>query len=186
MKRLVIASILAIILVGGLGLYSLKVLGDVQKRTHELDDAFETRARELRETDGLFPHVPGPHLDPVRFGTWLEIRTEVARVVAPAGSALEQRQRENAALGVLRAELVKRKMGLAEYRAISARYGALLGLPEFAELRRGRAQAPATDAQEKEIEQIRRYARQLGESIDAELLDPVLDRVGGGAGEGKR
>jgi hypothetical protein len=78
------------------------------------------------------------------------------------------------------------------------RWRALLALPEFEELRviwrkrtatrklpEGIALPPAAnDADEKEKEQIRRYARLLEESMDADLLDPVLDGIGKGSGEG--
>jgi len=202
-KGLLVASIVALVIVGGLGLYSLKVLGDVQKRGQELDTAFEARAKELRETDALFPYAPVPHLDPARFPTWLEVRGEVARAFAeraaePASSSFHGRETVNEMLAVLRAGLVERKMSLAEYRATAARWRALLGLPEFAELRKSwRARTAgedrpdglplppaAADAQEKELEQIRRYARLLEGSMDADLMDPLLEKAGGGAGEG--
>jgi hypothetical protein len=203
-KSLLVASIAALVVVGGLGLYSLKVLGDVQRRTRELDEAFDARARELRETDALFPYVPVAHLDPVRFPTWLEVRAEVARELTaraaePASGSIHARETMNGMLALLRGELVERKMSLAEYRAISLRWRALLARPEFEELRAGwrRRTAgperpeglplppPAADAQEKEIEQIRRYARLLEESMDADLMDPLLEKTGGGAGEGR-
>lgn len=199
MKSLLIASIVALVVVGGLGIYSLKVLGDVQKRSKEIDEAFAARARELRETDALFPYAPVPHLDPARFGTWLEARTEIsrallARAAEPAASDFHARESRNVMLAVVRTELVAKKMSLAEYRAISARWRALLGLPEFEELRKtwrgrtaGRDHAEglplpplATDAQEKEIEQIRRYERQLVETMDADLMGPALDQAASG------
>ena len=205
MKSLLIASIVALVIVGGLGIYSLKVLGDVQRRSKDIDEAFAARALELRETDQLFPFAPAPHLDPARFGTWLEARTEIARALVaraaePAASDFHARESRNVMLAVVRTELVARKMSLAEYRAISARWRALLALPEFEELKktwRGRTASrdhpqglplpmSATDAQEKEIEQIRRYERQLVETMDADLMGPSLElaATGGGAGEG--
>ena len=204
MKGLLVASIVALVIVGGLGLYSLKVLGQVQKRGQELDEAFEARAKELRETDGLFPYAPVPHLDPTRFPTWLEVRGEIARAFAgrvaeTASNSFHEKETINEMLAALRAELIERKMSLAEYRATAARWRALLALPEFAEIRKrwrertvgeGRPDGlalppPAADAQEKELEQIRRYARLLEESMDADLLDPLLNRAGGGVGGGR-
>lgn len=205
MKGLLIASIVALVIVGGLGIYSLKVLGDVQKRGQELDEAFESRAKELRETDALFAYAPVPHLDPARFPTWLEVRGEVARAFAeraaePASSSFHGRETANEMLVVLRAGLIERKMSLAEYRTTAARWRALLGIPEFMELRQrwkertagdGRPDGlplppPAADAQEKELELVRRYARVLESSMDADLMDPLLEKAGGGAGEGAR
>ncbi len=204
MKGLLVASIVALVIVGGLGLYSLRVLGDVQRQGRELDEIFEARTKALRETDTLFPYAPIPHLDPARFPAWLEVRGEVgkalaARAAEPASSSLHARETVNEMLVLVRTDLVERKMSLAEYRATAVRWRALLALPEFAELQRSwrRRTAltehpdglplppPAADAQEKELGQIRRYARLLEESMDADLLDPLLERVGGGAGEGK-
>lgn len=205
MKSLLVASIVALVIVGGLGLYSLKVLGDVQKKHQALGEAFDARARELRETDALFPWTPVPRLDPVRFGTWLEARAAIARALVeraaePASGDFHAREATNVMLAVVRTELVAKKMSLAEYRAISGRWHALLGLPEFEALRKswrertaGREHPqglplppPAADAEEKEREQIRRYARQIEESMDADLLGPTLDKaaMGGGTGEG--
>ncbi len=201
MKSLLVASVVALVVVGGLGLYSLKVIGEAARRTEELDKVLDARAKELRETDALFPWAPLPHLDPARFQTWLEARGEIARAfaeraAAPASSSLHARETINEMLAVVREELVERKMSLAEYRATSARWRALLAMPEFAELRAafGRRTAtegqpkgiplppPAADAAEKETEQIRRYARLLEESMDADLMDPLLEKIGRGTG----
>jgi hypothetical protein len=205
MKSLLIASVVAIVVVGGVGIYSLRVLGGFQQRVKEIEAVFELRAKDLRETDEMFPYVPVPHLDPVRFGTWLEARTEIARALGeraaePASGDFHRREATNVMLVVVREELIEREMSLAEYRAISARWRALLGLPEFEGLRKGWRQKtavgdhaeglplppPAADAQEKELEQLRRYARQLEESMDADLLGPSLDKAASGGGAGDR
>jgi len=202
-KGLLIASIVALVVVGGLGLYSLRVIGEAAQRGKELEKAFEERSKELQETDALFPYVPVSHLDPVRFPTWLEVRTAVARELAsraaePSSSDFHARETVNDLLVLLRKELVERKMSLAEYRKTSERWRALLPLPEFEDLQRSwrtetatgkepqglRLPPPAGDAQEKELEQIRRYARQLKDSMDADLMDPLLGRIGEGRGEG--
>jgi len=202
-KGLLIASIVALVVVGGLGIYALKVLGDVQKRGQELDADFEVRAKELRETDALFPCGPVSRLDAARFPTWLEVRGEIARELGaraaePASNSFHARETINGMLVLVRKTLVERKMGVSEYGATAARWRALLALPEFADLQqawrnRTATQAqpgglplppPAADAEEKELDQIRRYARLLEGSMDADLLDPLLGKAGGGAGEG--
>jgi hypothetical protein len=202
-KGLLVASIVALVIVGGLGIYALKVLGDVQQRGQALDEDFEARAKALRETDVLFPCAPVSRLDAVRFPTWLEVRGEVARAFAaraaePASNSFHARETMNGMLVLLRGELVEKQMGLSEYGATAARWRALLALPEFAELQQAWRKRTATDArpeglplpaaaadaEEKELEQIRRYARLLEGSMDADLLDPLLAKVGGGTGEG--
>jgi hypothetical protein len=204
-KKLLVASVVSIVVVGGLGLYVVNVLGGVQKRFRELEAVFETRAKELRETDTLFPYAGGPHLDATRFPAWLEVRTRIAKSFAgrvkEPGDAFHGPETKNDMLAILRSELVERKMSLAEYRATEARWQELLALPEFAELQQSWRERtaywkcpqglplppPAADAQEKELEQIRRYAPQLEESMDADLLAPLLDRVEGkGKGPGGR
>ncbi len=203
MKSLLVASIVALVVVGGLGVYSLKVLGDVQKRGQALDADFEARAKALRETDVLFTCAPVSRLDAARFPTWLEVRTEVAREFAaraaePASNSFHARETINGMLVLVREQLVEKRMGLSEYSATAARWRTLLALPEFEELqqawRKRTATAaqpeglplppPADDAEEKELEQLRRYARLLEGSMDADLLDPLLGRLGGGMGEG--
>jgi hypothetical protein len=202
-KRLLIASVIALVLVGGLGIYSLRVLGDAAQRADELDRAFEAASNALLETDALFPHGPAPHLDATRFPTWLEVRAEVARDVAsrvaePSSGDFHTRETVNGLLRRLREELIERKMSFSEYRATAQRWRELLALGEFGELRASWRKRTATrklpdgialprapaDAQEKEIEQVRRYARLLEESMDADLLDPLLDGIGKGSGEG--
>lgn len=201
MKGLLVASIVALVIVGGLGLYSLKVIGEAALQTEELDKVLDARAKDLRETDALFPYAPVPHLDPARFQTWLEVRGEVARAFAeraaePASNSFHARETINAMLALVRDELVERKMSLAEHRATAARWRALLAVQEFAELRTVWRRRTATegkpdgiplppaaaDAREKELEQIRRYARLLEESMDADLMDPLLEKIGGDAG----
>ena len=202
-KGLLIASIVALVVVGGLGVYALKVLGDFQQREQTLDEDFEARAKELRETDVLFTCAPVSRLDAARFPTWIEVRGEVAREFAaraaePASNAFHARETMNGMLLLVRGKLVEKQMGISEYCATAARWRALLALPEFAELQQAWRKrtatgaqpeglplpAPAADAEEKEIEQIRRYARLLEGSMDADLMDPLLGRVGGGTGEG--
>jgi hypothetical protein len=202
-KSLLVASVVALVVVGGLGIYSLKVLGDLQRRAKEIEEVFVLRAKELRETDEMFPYAPSPRLDPVRFGTWLEARTAISRALAdraaePATSDLHRREATNVMLAIVRQELVEREMSLAEYRAISARWRALLGVPEFEALRKSWRERtaggehadglplprPAADAEEKELEQLRRYARQLEETMDADLMGPALDKAAG-AGDAK-
>jgi tRNA A37 N6-isopentenylltransferase MiaA len=196
-KGLLVASIVALVVVGGLGLYSLKVIGEAARRAEELDKVRDDRAKELRETNALFPYAPLPRLDPARFQTWLEARIDIARALAeraaqPSSNTLHAKETINEMLAVIRGEIVERRMSLAEYRATSARWRALLGLPEFAELsaafsRRTATEGqptgiplppPVADAQEKELEQIRRYARLLEESMDADLMDPLLEKIG--------
>lgn len=203
MKRLLVASVIALVVVGGLGLYSLRVLGEAARRGEELDEAFRKDSKRLLETDTLFPRAPSPHLDAVRFPTWLEVRGGIAKELAtraaePSSSSFHARETRNELLGLLRDGLVERKMGLSEYRDTARRWRALLALPEFQDLRaKWRARTatrsqpeglplpePAADAQEKEIEQIRRYARLLEESMEADLLDPLLEAIGKGPGEG--
>jgi hypothetical protein len=202
-KRLLVASVIALVIVGGLGIYSLRVLGEAARRAGELDKAFDAAAEALVETDGLFPYAGGPRLDPVRFPTWLEVRREMARefaarVAEPSSGSFHARETMNLLLARLREELVERKMGFSEYRATARRWRELLALPEFEDLRgswrrrtatTGRPDGlplpePSKDAQEKELEQIRRYARLLDESMEADLLDEVLAGIGKGRGEG--
>jgi hypothetical protein len=196
-KKLLIVSLVALVAVGGLALYSLKLIGDFGRRDKELREAFAARGEELLGTDRLFPAEPRPHLDPARFQPWLEARGEIARVIATRaaerGNAFHDRETRNQVLALLKEELVERKMGLSEYRATAARWRALLARTEFEALREAWRTAtatkshpeglplppPAGDAQEKEIELIRRYARLLEESMDADLLDPTLDGIGG-------
>jgi hypothetical protein len=63
-KRLLVASVIALVIVGGLGIYSLRVLGDAARRAGELDKAFDAAAKALLETDGLFPSAATPRLTP--------------------------------------------------------------------------------------------------------------------------
>lgn len=196
MKRLLVASIIALVLVGGLGIYSLRVLGEAARRAEDLDKAFEGASKALLETDALFPSTPSPHLDPIRFPTWLEIRTAMARDVAahvaePSSGDFHTRETVNELLHRMRSELVEKKMGLSEYRATARRWRALLALPEFEDLRAawrkrtatrkfpdGLALPPAApDATEKELEQLHRYARLLEDTMDADLLAPLLDDI---------
>jgi hypothetical protein len=202
-KRLLVASVIALVLVGGLGIYSLRVLGEAARRAEDLDKAREAASKALLETDGLFPHAASPRLDPARFPVWLEVRGEVARHVAarvgePSAGDFHTKETVNELLARLREELVGRKMAFSEYRATARRWRHLLALPEFGELqgtwkRRTATRKlpdgiplpePARDAESKEIEQIRRYERLLESSMDADLLDPVLDGIGKGSGEG--
>lgn len=203
MKRLLVASVIALVLVGGLGIYSLRVLGDAARRDQDLEKAFEEASTALLRTNALFPHAWAGRLDPVRFPTWLEVRGEIARSVAtrvaePSSSDFHTRETVNELLESLRVELFERKMSLDEYRATARRWRELLGLPGFEGLRATFAKrtatrklpegialpAPAKDAEEKEIEQVKRYERLLEASMDADLLDPVLEGIGKGPGEG--
>ncbi|MCK6458370.1 MAG: hypothetical protein L6Q95_00570 [Planctomycetes bacterium] len=203
MKRLLVASVVALVLVGGLGIYSLRVLGEAARRAEDLDKAREAASKALLETDDLFPHAGPPRLDPARFPVWLEVRGEVARHVAarvgePSANDFHTKETVNDLLGRLREELLERKMAFSEYRATARRWRQMLALPEFEELRAAWRErtatrklpegialpAPAADAEEKELEQIRRYAPNLRSSMDADLLDPVLDGIGKGPGEG--
>ncbi|HEX5138581.1 MAG TPA: hypothetical protein VFY93_16530 [Planctomycetota bacterium] len=196
MKRLLVASVIALVLVGGLGIYALRVLGDAAQRAGDLDKALDAASKALLETNDLFPYAAAPRLDPVRFPTWLEVRGEMARDVAahvaePSSGDFHTRETVNELLHRMRGELVARKMSLAEYRATARRWRALLALPEFEELRAawrkrtatrkfpgGLALPPAaTDADAKELEQLRRYARVLEDTMDADLLDPLLDGI---------
>lgn len=197
MKRLLAASVVALVLVGGLGIYSLRVLSEAARRTEDLDKAFDTASKALLETNALFPYTAPPHLDPIRFQTWLEVRAEMSRDVAahvaePSSGDFHTRETVNELLHRMRGELVERKMSLAEYRTTAQRWRTLLALPEFEDLRAvwrkrtatgklpdGIALPPAaTDATEKELEQLRRYARLLEDTMDADLLDPLLDQLG--------
>jgi len=202
-KKLLVASVIALVLVGGLGIYSLRVLGEAARRAEDLEKAREAASKALLETDGLFPHSGPARLDPVRFPVWLEVRAEVARRVVerlgePSSNDFHTKETVNDLLRGLREELIEREMGLAEYRATARRWRQLLALPEFEELQaawRKRTATPklpagialptpAKDADEKEIEQVRRYERLLEASMDADLMDPVLDGIGKGPGEG--
>lgn len=194
-------GIVAIVIVGGLGIYSLRVLGEAAQRAKELQEAYEAATKALLQTDELFPHAPEQHLDPLRFPAWLEARRAVAaevasRVAEPSSNDFHTRETINDLLVFLRSELIERKMSLAEYREIAERWRELLALPAFGDLQKSwRTRTatkkqpdglplppPATDAQEKEIEQIKRYERNLLDSMDADLLGPLLDEIGKGPG----
>jgi hypothetical protein len=202
-KKLLVSSVIALVIVGGLGIYSLRVLGEAARHADDLKKAFDAASEALLETDGLFPYAGAPRLDPIRFPIWLEVRGEVARDVAarvaePSSGDFHTRETVNELLGRVREELVERRMSFSEYRATARRWRALLALPEFEELRATWKKrtatrklpdgialpAPAAGAEEKELEQIRRYARLLEASMDADLLDPVLEGIGKGSGEG--
>jgi hypothetical protein len=204
-KKLLVASLVALVVVGGLGIYSLGVIGQAAQRAEELRKMFDARSKELLETDALFPHEPSPHLDAARFPTWLEVRGAIAREIAgravdPSSASFHAQEARNELLALLRGALAERRMGLSEYRDTARRWRALLALPEFEALRaEWRAHTatgahpeglplpePAVDAHEKELEQVRRYARLLGESMQADRLDLVLERIGRGQGEGSK
>jgi len=197
MKKLLILSLVALVAILGLSFYAMKVMGDFHRRDLELREAFDAAAKKLLATDERFPYVARPDLDPARFPVWLEIRKNVATAFAAragerARNAFHARETRMEMLGLLEADLLERKMGLSEYRATAARWRALVALPAFADLQRAwRARTatprqaeglplppPADDATEKELEIVRRYARLLEESMDADLLDPTLDGIG--------
>jgi hypothetical protein len=203
LKKLLLFSLVALVAVVGLGLYSMRVMGEFARRDRELRELFDARAKDLAATDALFAPAAGPALDPVRFPAWLEVRGEIARAFAAraaeaSGNAFHAMETRSEMLVLLKAALVERKMAFAEYRATAGRWRALLALPEFAPLQeawrrrtatKGRPEGlalppPAPDALEKELELIRRYARLLEESMDADLLDPLLEKIGRGPGEG--
>lgn len=203
MKKLLVASVIALVLVGGLGIYSLRVLGEAARRADDIEKAREAAEKALLGTDGLFPYAGPPRLDPARFQVWLEVRAEVARrvverVAEPSSNDFHTKETVNGLLEGLREELVERRMGFSEYRATARRWRQVLATPEFEDLRaifRKRTATkklpegialppPAQDVDEKEIEQVRRYARLLESSMDADLLDPVLEGIGKGSGEG--
>jgi len=188
--------VIALVLVGGLGIYSLRVLGEAARRTEELEKAYAAASKALLETDALFPYTAPPHLDPIRFPTWLEVRGAMSRDVAarveePSSGDFHTRETVTELLHQMRDELVARKMSLAEYRATARRWRALLAEPEFEDLRAawrkrtatrkypdGLPLPPAaTDAEEKELEQLRRYTRLLEDTMDADLMGPLLDGI---------
>jgi hypothetical protein len=202
-KRILVASIVALVVVGGLGLYSLRVIGEASRRGKELEAQLDAASKALLETDARFPREPLTHLDAVRFPAWLEVRNTVAREIVsraadPSARTFHAKEMTNELLVLLRKDLDEHKMGFGEYRDTARRWRELLALPEFEELRRSwrirtagegdpeglPLPAPAKDAQAKEIEQVRRYARLLEDSMDADRLDPTLDGIGKGPGEG--
>jgi len=198
MKKLLVVSVVALVAVLGLSLYATKVMGDFHRRDLELRDAETAAADKLIATDERFPYEARPGLDAARFPVWLEVRKALAtafaaREAARATNAFHARETRIELLGVLEAALVERKMGFSEYRATAARWRALLARPAFADLQRTWRAAtatpkqqpeglplppPAAAATEKEIELLRRYARLLEESMEADLLGPLLDGIG--------
>ncbi|MHC4547541.1 MAG: hypothetical protein ACYTEZ_02095 [Planctomycetota bacterium] len=196
MKKLLIASAIAILVVGGVSLFAIGLLSDFARREQELREVFEERAEDLRATNERFPFAARPTLDPARFQLYLEVRKAVARefeerIGEHARNTFHARRTHNHLLRTLRLELEKRGMSFEEYRTTGLRWRALLARSEFGKLQEAwRATVstpkypdglplppPAGGATPKEIEVVERYARLLEESMHADLLDPLLDEI---------
>jgi hypothetical protein len=196
MKMLALVSAVAVLVVGGIAIYANHFLGRVEKKREELDRIFAERAEDLRGLDRRFPPPPAGPLDAKRFVPWLEARTAAAlawegRIGEAAGETwFHVRETRNAILERLRKELEARSMGLAEYRALSARVLALLALPELEGLRaewtaKIRARSPdgvplpppAADATPAERALVLEHAAAIRDSATADLMLPLLDEI---------
>jgi hypothetical protein len=194
MKGILIVGGFALIMVLGLTLYANTVLNEAQRRTNELERDFRESAAVLRGLDERFPYRARDTLDPKRYADYLQVRSAVAlsyRRTKEQESAFEARRRRNEALVVLAQELESRSMGLAEYRAVTLRWQAVLARGEqprllqvwnaTAGLGGALLPRPATSATKAERELLARHARAIEESLAADVLGPTLDEIAGGA-----
>jgi len=202
MKNLLILGVVAVVLVGGLSLYALRLFKEVEQQRAEVEAEHQASVAALRALDDRFPfEAKGPALDPARFTTWLDVRIRTARTLderlqeaTGQESSLHGRRTVVAVLDSLASELEEKRMGLKEYLFISRRWQALLARGEHRELtaawdrevrtfKDGKVLPlpdPAKDATEKERELLTRYTRPLQESLHADLLVAKLESIEAG------
>ena len=198
MRNLMIWAAIAILAVGGSAFFAVSVLGDYARKDKELLEDYEARVAALRATNGRFSFQPSRSLDATRFEVYLACREAVseefeARIQQYSQNAFHARRTHNELMAILRAQLNERKMSLREYRAIAGRWRALLARTEFAPLRETwrltvttprepgglPLPPPAQDAQAPELDLIAKHRKRLAETMHADLLDPLLDEIGG-------
>ena len=200
MRNLWVASTLGLVVVGAMALYASSLLNDLREREDRLRKTLAQRADGLRALDKRYPYTPRKTLDPARMPIYLEARKETSRFF---GERLEDSSEDNVfhakatrneVLLVLTSELNARKMSLAEYRAITARWQSLLArgdrLGLMGEWRRvvTSKEHPeglplpeaAKDATKEELELFRASEKALKESLYADLLSPTLKRIAEG------
>jgi hypothetical protein len=207
MKRLLVVSLALLVLMIGVILWVFKLTADLNEIQEELKAAYEARCGALRGLDARFPFKPPARLEPARFAAYLAVRRAVAaerqaQLDAPKKGTLVARRRRNRLLEVLRAELDAQKMGFAEYRALAARWQAVLAQDGPFDLRKawnetaaeynekmGQVTAsdrepaklelppPAKDATQAEKDLVRKHARELADTLPVDELGPLLDAI---------
>ncbi len=191
MKGVWIAGIFALVLVGALALYATSLVNEVRNREDKLSETLQERTEDLRALDRRYPYTPRKTLDPARMPLYLEVRKETARVfrkriddLSHGVSVFHAKETRNEVLLVLTRELNARKMSLAEYRAITARWQSLLArgdrLGLTGEWRRIVTSEqhpkglplpePAKDTPKAELELFRASENALAASLHADLL----------------
>ena len=191
MRSVWIAGIFALVFVGALALYATSLVNDVRQREDKLQEALSERVADLRKLDARYPYTPRKTLDPARMPIYIEVRKETSRFFRERINDLSQGENvfhrletRNEVLLVLTSELNARKMSLAEYRAITARWQSLLArgdrLGLTGEWRRIVTSeqhpkglplpAPAKNTPKVELELFRASENALAASLHADLL----------------
>jgi hypothetical protein len=210
MKRLLVVSLALLVIMIGVILWVFKLTSDLHEYQVQLKEAYEARCDALRGLDARFPFEPPAKLEPERFAAYLAVRHRLAverqaQIDAPKEGTLAARSRRNDLLEVLRAELDAQKMGFAEYRALGARWQAVLAQDGPFDLRKAwnemaaeynekmsrvtksdreparlELPPPAKDATQAEKDLVRKHARELTDTILVDQLGPLLDAIGAG------
>ena len=192
MRNLWIFGIFALVVVGALALYATSLVNDVRQREDKLRETFQERMEDLRALDKRYPYAPRLTLDPARMPIYLEVRKETSRFfrerideLSHGENAFHRMETRNEVLLVLASELNVRKMSLAEYRAITARWQSLLArgdrlglLGDWQRIVKSKEHPqglplpePAKDPQKAELELFRANEKALAASLHADLLN---------------
>lgn len=207
MKNLLIASGLLLVIMIGVILWVFKLTSDLHQVQEEIKSTYAERCEELKALDTRFAWKPRADLDAARFPAYVDVRRKLAherqrQISNPKKGTITTRRRRNKVLLVLRESLEAQQMSLLEFRATGARWQAVMAQDGPFDLRKawnGIAEeynasmkdmdagggkpptlvlpAPAKDASKAEKELVRKHAPDLIETIQVDLLAPMLDEI---------